>query len=330
MRGLPASNVRKAALYIKAVGIMYTILFLMYGGLLIIAATVFSEGFSLWALTVQSSNKAILIFVLFSTLGLLIIMALPALGRLAWDAMRTYDLKRHRTSGIRDLQTANRDEERRKVPARFAIEEESERHRREELAVTAHRDLGAIADALRKALVKAAPLAESDDTVDIGWTLSLNGAEIQLSNPSTIGGDPWGSGWRPAFDVISVSKVRVSIPTNRFGYKGRSHSLWYCDAHRKGRYSWYETAFMPTAFAAVNVEECPFELAPSVRAAQAIGPGFTDFQLARPFTRLHSANLADFIIRWAGWFADGSQGSLNWPETMPEGMTQRNWRSIYR
>jgi hypothetical protein len=51
-------------------------------------------------------------------------------------------------------------------------------------------------------------------------------------------------GGSPAFDVIAYTTITVQKTRDRYGYEGRSHSLWFCDAHDEGVYRWFETAFM--------------------------------------------------------------------------------------
>ena len=218
---------------------------LLYLGLAIIVGTVASEGLSIWALDAQSNNSTILTLVLVSTLGLLAIMAVPAIVRLMSAAASRPQSENRQVNGIRRLRAANRDEMARRPAQATPGEQQIEAQRRNDLNNQACQRLGEIARALRQTLHKAAPLAEINDAVDIGWTISLNNAHIKLSSPIMVEVNPWESGWRPPFDVISASSVCITAKKNRYGYKGRSHSLWYCDARRKGHYDWYEVAFVP-------------------------------------------------------------------------------------
>ena len=45
------------------------------------------------------------------------------------------------------------------------------------------------------------------------------------------------------FEVIAYTTISVVKPADQYGYTGRSHSLWYCDAEEPGVFRWYETAF---------------------------------------------------------------------------------------
>jgi len=117
----------------------------------------------------------------------------------------------------------------------------------------------------------------------------------------------------------------VRIPPNRYGYEGRSHSLWFCDASEIGRYGWFETAFMFQPLTGRSASVAPFASQPGEDiAAQALSPGLGAYQLAWPFTPLVPGDLDEFIDRWLGWLADATQGRLNVPSTMPERPAQ--WR----
>ncbi len=70
----------------------------------------------------------------------------------------------------------------------------------------------------------------------------------------------------------------------------------------------------------------PFALDPGEEAAKAVWSGMAEWQAAWPFTVISVGDLSDFIGRWAGWFADASQGQLNRPSTMPERQPQGSWR----
>ena len=110
------------------------------------------------------------------------------------------------------------------------------------------------------------------------------------------------------------------------GYEGRSHSLWFCDAVTSGQFSWFETAFMHMPLMARSSSIDPFALDPGEAAAKAVGAGMNEFQVAWPFTALTLGELDDFIGRWADWFAEGSEGRLAHPSSMPERQPEGSWR----
>jgi serine/threonine-protein kinase len=140
------------------------------------------------------------------------------------------------------------------------------------------------------------------------------------------GSDPWGDWQPPAFEVVVYGGLGVTIPTNRYGYEGRSHSLWYCDAQEAGRFQWFETAFMVAALQRRSTSRAPFARPPGAEAAKALGRGITEFQVAWPFTPLVVDDLDDFVGRWAGWFAAGAQGTLQHPSQLPEKDPNGSWR----
>jgi serine/threonine-protein kinase len=120
-------------------------------------------------------------------------------------------------------------------------------------------------------------------------------------------------------DVIAFAMIGVRIPTNHYGYEGRSHSLWFCDANEVGRYGWFETAFMFNPMIGRSSSVAPFAAQPGEEiAGQALGRGQGTHQLAWPFTPIVLGDLDDFISRWTGWLANGAEGRLNFPSTMPE------------
>jgi serine/threonine-protein kinase len=126
--------------------------------------------------------------------------------------------------------------------------------------------------------------------------------------------------------VIAHASLGVVIPPDRFGYEGRSHSLWYCDAHEAGRYQWFETAFMYSPFLAQQGRQNPFALNPGEESAKALWVGIAEFQTAWPFTAVSIGELDEFISRWASWFAAAAQGQLQHPSQIPERSPTGSWR----
>jgi eukaryotic-like serine/threonine-protein kinase len=231
------------------------------------------------------------------------------------------------SAGLAKLQDANHAQAMRQgVAARQQSEHQSEAERRAALLESARRSLKQVADALKEAIGQAAPLASFSVGLDIGWTVRLNQAEMRLAPPVATSPQPWGSWSPPAFEVVAHSGLSIQIPSNRYGYEGRSHSLWYCDAREPGKYQWFETAFMISPLIPRQSSQNPFALDPSENAAKAIGPSMAEWQVAWPFTVVSIGDLDDFIGRWAGWFADAAQGQLNQPSTMPERQAQGSWR----
>lgn len=231
------------------------------------------------------------------------------------------------STGLAKLEEANRQN----VVRRGEAEREqsvyrSESERREALIDAATQGLSRAAEALREALTRAAPSVSLSTGIEPGWTIQLNRAELRLSPPAQTR-QRWAPGV-PPFDVVAYAQLSLRIPEDRYGYEGRSHSLWYCDAQEAGGYQWYETAFMLSPFIGGTRSVAPFALDPRREAAMALGPGIMEYQVAWPFTVVSVGDLDEFISRWAGWFADAAQGQLHHPSHMPERQPRGSWRQV--
>lgn len=212
------------------------------------------------------------------------------------------------------------------VAARLESERQSETERRIALNAAAKHGLKQVADALKEAIAQAAPIASLSVGLDIGWTAVFSQAQLRLEQPAVTPPQPWGQWWCPAFEVIAHSNVSIQFAPNSYGYEGRSHSLWYCDAQEARKYQWIETAFMVSSLIPKHGRQDPFALNPGEDAAKAVGIGMAEYQVAWPFTVISIGDLDEFIGRWAGWFADAIQGRLNRPSTMPERQPHGSWR----
>ena len=227
--------------------------------------------------------------------------------------------------GLARLQEANRIEANRQAEAaRRASEASTEADRRTTLLDAAHQGLEALSNALANAIAVAAPVSPTQLGRGGGWSMKIGSAELQFSGLKAVAAQPWGRA--VPLDVIACAAVGVRIPQDRYGYEGRAHSLWFCDAKSAGEYGWFETAFMLLQFMARPVSINPFALAPGAKAAGAVGPGVNECQVAWPFTRLDGEDLEEFISRWAEWLADGSEGRLHQPTTIPDRSPDGSWR----
>jgi hypothetical protein len=231
------------------------------------------------------------------------------------------------SGGLARLQQANRANVARQGEiGRLASAQQTEAERRQALADTAVQALTRIAATLRDAILDAAPSASLSTGLKIGWTIQLDRAELRLAPPVTASANPWGSRGRPTFDLIAYSELVLRVPADYYGYEGRSHSLWFCDAQETGRYQWFETAFMLSAFTGKMARQDPFSLDPGQDAAAAVGSGMAHLQVAWPFTALTAGDLDEFVSRWAGWLADAAQGQIHRPSSMPERDPKGSWR----
>lgn len=153
---------------------------------------------------------------------------------------------------------------------------------------------------------------------------SLNDAKIQLSAPASATQE---TGRHLPFDVIAYTDISVVKPADRYGYTGRSHSLWYCDAHEVGVFRWYETAFMQIFGGHRKRDVTPFPMSPGEEdVALALSPAIHIYQVAWPFMPIDQGDEENFIERWIGWFALAAQGHLSYPSSMPERDSQGSWR----
>jgi eukaryotic-like serine/threonine-protein kinase len=229
--------------------------------------------------------------------------------------------------GLARLQQADRANVARKGEiGRQASAEQSEAEWRETLAATSEQALTRIAATLRDVIMDAAPSASLSTGLKIGWTIQLDQAELRLAPPTVASASPWGLRGLPVFAVIAFSELSLRVPADRFGYVGRSHSLWFCDAQEAGRYQWFEVAFMHSPLMAKTAQQDPFSLKPGEDAAAAVGAGMAHVQVAWPFTALTPGNLDEFIGRWAAWLGDASQGQIHRPSAMPERDPGGSWR----
>jgi eukaryotic-like serine/threonine-protein kinase len=211
---------------------------------------------------------------------------------------------------------------RRSESERKKSEDRSRAEQRAELFRSAERSLKTIQDELFAAIKEAAPAAQETRGKNRGRTLALGSAQIEFFNAMQTGENPWE--WEaPSFDVVAHSGLIVRIPRDRYGYEGRSHALWFCDAQVVGRYQWYELAFMITPMISKTTTIRPFMLEPGIDAAKALWVGVAETQLAWPVSPVTVGELDEFIDRAMGWFADAADGRLQIPSTMPERPTPR-------
>lgn len=121
------------------------------------------------------------------------------------------------------------------------------------------------------------------------------------------------------FDVIAYSTIVVRKSKDQYGYEGREHSLWFCDAHDQSVYRWYELAFMVHPHVKQRFTLDPFALPPTDKlAGRALSPVMDVRQLAWQPLPFDQGNEDQFIERWAMWFAAATDGTLSHPSHMPE------------
>lgn len=229
--------------------------------------------------------------------------------------------------GLARLQDANLAEVARMGEAAAqASKQRSEEGRRRDLAAAATQGLTRIGDQLRTSISDAAPAAQVRVGRAGGWSVHLGGATLSLKPSEATPPKPWEPWYAPAFDVVAHASLVDSFPTDRYGYGGRGHSLWFCDAREAGRFGWFETAFMLSPLSRQRSAINPFALPPGEEAAKALWTGLAEFDVAWPFEPLTFDDLDGFVGRWAGWLAQAGQGRLSHPNTMPERQAGGTWR----
>lgn len=235
--------------------------------------------------------------------------------------------------------------ERRKDRQRMASAGQAAEEQREQLLEAASASLQRIQGELFETIIGAAPtvLSQTDRWGD--WSrLELGNARLELRRAFKTWPSAWGRTWAPAFDTIAHSDISVRLPpyhdkwrrdgdspAERIGphYKGRSHSLWFCDARDAGQYQWFELAFMVHKKTGLAMEEAPFSLDPGPAAAKAlfINPWVAEVTLARPLEPIDVGHLEKFIERWVAWFAQGAEDQLEEPSLIWAWKDiPRNWR----
>lgn len=176
---------------------------------------------------------------------------------------------------------------------------------------------------LLEAIKDNAPMALIRPDVARGgmvFVAELGQGNIGISKPEQA------AEWAGPFRVIAHAVITIRVDhTARSEWRGRSHSLWYCDAHEKGRFSWYETAFWAGAFAGHSPEVEPFSATPH-EAQVAFSGVIGTMQLAWPLEEIDRADPSEFLDRWIGWFATAAEGELQRPSSMPERQARGSWR----
>ncbi|MFW6175003.1 MAG: hypothetical protein ACOC5K_04415 [Chloroflexota bacterium] len=182
---------------------------------------------------------------------------------------------------------------------------------------------------IRPAVIdRVAELTTSAEVDDRRTSVRLSDAVIQI--PEERQAEPRGLAYdqsRAPFDVIAYTEVAVlTPPADRTGYRGRSHSLWFCDARTEGEYHWYETAFMVAPGFRNTRPVYPFALPPGEDAGKALSVVFDRYEVAWPFTVVESHALEGFSERWLNYLADAAEGMLRAPVNMPEHNPKGTWR----
>jgi len=190
--------------------------------------------------------------------------------------------------------------------------------RRDGLFRIAQQSLGHILDALveriREAASAATVIRSPNLVVQLG-DARLSVDAIQPASPGCLAA----FGRPPTFDVVAFTSIAVRKPRDRYDYEGRSHSLWFCDAHEEGVYRWFETAFMVFPLIPRTSAVNPFVFSPMEEvAAEAFSPTTAEYQVAWEPLPFDQGDEEQFLERWLTWFAAAAGGTLRMPSSMPE------------
>lgn len=226
--------------------------------------------------------------------------------------------------GASRLADANRLEVEKRAADHAQMQSEtSESRRRSALFDVATMSYESIAEQLLDVIKADAPTARLEQHAGRGgmlWVADLRYGRLGVANVLAVDTDKWSG----PFDVIATAQLTVNCQSNTFGYRGRSHSLWYCDAEVQGAYAWYELAFMDSPFAS-QPDVVPYAAEPwsgSVAFSNVMGTK----QLAWPLEKLDRADLEEFVDRWIGWFGAAANRELQRPNRLPERDVPSNWR----
>ena len=118
-----------------------------------------------------------------------------------------------------------------------------EAERRRTLRAAAEQSLETALALLHQQIADNAPAVRAAGSPPRSW--ALNDATLRVGTITVAVPKPDERMQLP-FDVVAHTSISLSVPRDRYGYTGRSHSLWYCDAQHEGGFRWYETAFMIT------------------------------------------------------------------------------------
>ena len=229
---------------------------------------------------------------------------------------------RGETVATRQLQQANAlAVGRRAESERIKSIEKSRIQRRTELLAASRESMKHVADQLQATIGAHAPSTEFAPS-RVNWKWALNDSRLELSAAEPVYDQ---SDIDAPFEVIAISAITLRIPTDRRGYEGRSHSLWYCDPEGIGSFRWYEIAFIKSPLMGARSSIAPFALDPCPDAYIALSSVMGVIDAAWTFNPIDQGDEDGFIDRWVEWFANAAQGNLTYPSSLPEKRPYRKW-----
>ena len=230
------------------------------------------------------------------------------------------------SEGARHLQQANATVvKHRSEVARQESVVKSETERRLELHSDADKSLARILSLLNDQILSNADTAKQPGpTPQRSW--SLNNATLSMTSSKMAENQLSVGTYSPPFEIVSYSSITLQIKPDQYGFEGRSHSLWYCNAKEAEEFRWYETAFMISALIPRIGRLNPFALDPGRNAYIALAAVMGEYDVAWPFTPIDKGDESDFIARWLEWFGKAANGLLSQPSHMPERNPRGTWR----
>lgn len=189
---------------------------------------------------------------------------------------------------------------------------------RQELLSAAEESFNRILETFRERVLEAAPATQVTSNRELIFRLGdgvLDIDQVRMAPADCLAAFDY----EPAFDVIAYTAIAARKPRDRYGYEGRAHSLWFCDARVGGVYRWYELAFMVRPTIPQRSPLDPFALPPTDEdAAGTFAPVGGIRQIAWQPLPFDQGEEEQFIERWLTWFAAAAEGTLSHPSSMPE------------
>lgn len=215
-------------------------------------------------------------------------------------------------------QLAARNSEKKAVADAAAAAAQTKASQRTILAESAIQMVGTLFDPIIDQLDSIPNVAKFETTGTIQFL--FESAELILHMPKTTELDS-----SLPFDVVCIGSISIEMANVRDGWAGRSHSLWYCDAHNEDEFHWFETAFHRLRSAS-RLE--PYSRSPRDRDTRlALQAGFHNEQVAVPFTPLAGEAVEHFTERWLERFVQAAENKLPRPMMLPEGGANGSWRN---
>ena len=194
---------------------------------------------------------------------------------------------------------------------RTAIEQANRRQELQSTAIRAYRDIYEIikeqaTDSLHELIIN-----------DNNYELRLGEAILSISQPHSVQKDRW-EGNIQGFDVLAEGLIQLSFPADRSGYRGRAHSLWYCEAEHEDEFGWYETAFADISPQGLVEAIQPTAYSPGEKTNNALHKLTAFFVCAWRPRDVLSNDTDEFTKRWIDWLARAALKQLHRPRQLPE------------